>query len=214
MIGSSNRLQHFRAAPRRNWGDPLQYRQISRCLKGEIVVCSRFQSLIREEVISLFEQVFTDSEGPSEGKTIAGLVTEMIDTTPAEDLIGVVAHQDETLIGAIFFTRLGFADQRSGFILSPVAVASAYQKQGVGQQLINFGIELLHQHQVEIVMTYGDPSYYSKVGFMPIEESVIKAPQPLSFPHGWLAQSLTKKEVSPAKEAVSCVAALDQARYW
>jgi predicted N-acetyltransferase YhbS len=46
-------------------------------------------------------------------------------------------------------------------------------------------------------MTYGDPSYYAKVGFMPISEADAQAPFPLSHPEGWLAQSLTERAMTP-----------------
>jgi putative acetyltransferase len=33
-------------------------------------------------------------------------------------------------------------------------------------------------------MTYGDPAYYGKVGFLPVAEHVVPAPFPLSMPIG------------------------------
>jgi putative acetyltransferase len=50
-------------------------------------------------------------------------------------------------------------------LLAPVAVDNKIQKKGVGKKIIKFGIKYLKQHKVDILMTYGDPSYYSKVGF-------------------------------------------------
>jgi len=64
------------------------------------------------------------------------------------------------------------------------------------------------------VVTYGAPRFYSKVGFKPIGEDVIKAPLALSQPEGWLAQSLNDKAIIKPADASQCVAALDHKKYW
>ena len=66
---------------------------------------------------------------------------------------------------------------------------------GIGQQLIKHAIEELKQQQVSVVVTYGDPAFYGKVGFEPVSEALVKSPMPLSMPQGWLAQSLTGKSL-------------------
>jgi len=58
---------------------------------------------------------------------------------------------------------------------------------------------------VNVVITYGDPSFYSKVGFEPLSEKIIKAPVTLSMPDGWLAQSLTEDPVPVINERPTCV---------
>ena len=65
-------------------------------------------------------------------------------------------------------------------------MATGRQKKGIGQQLICFGIEQLKSKGIELLFTYGDPNYYSKVGFVSVTEEAIKAPLKLNFPHGWL----------------------------
>jgi hypothetical protein len=37
---------------------------------------------------------------------------------------------------------------------------------------------------IDTFMTYGDPAYYGKVGFLPVAEHVVPAPFPLSMPIG------------------------------
>ncbi|MCG5517084.1 MULTISPECIES: hypothetical protein [unclassified Ectothiorhodospira] len=41
-----------------------------------------------------------------------------------------------------------------------------------------------------MVLTYGDPNYYSRIGFKPITEALAPAPFTLKQPEGWLGQSL------------------------
>ncbi|WP_285163983.1 GNAT family N-acetyltransferase [Shewanella goraebulensis] len=175
---------------------------------------STFHPDFSEEVIALYTQVFGDAEGESEGKVIGHLVSEILTTTKPEDLFGFVAAIDHQIVGCILFSKLTLANSTKAFILSPVAVDTSHQGQGVGQALINFGLEALKDKGVELAFTYGDPSYYVKVGFKPISESCIKAPLILTYPEGWLAQSLTGSEIEAIEGESFCVDALNEQSYW
>ncbi|MEL6821484.1 MAG: GNAT family N-acetyltransferase [Calditrichota bacterium] len=94
-----------------------------------------------KEITRLFNDVFSDSEGPSEGALIEKLVLDITNTTEEKDVYGFVAEEGEQLIGSIFFTRLTFDALIKAFILSPVAVHLEHQGKGVGQNLINHGLE-------------------------------------------------------------------------
>jgi putative acetyltransferase len=67
---------------------------------------------------------------------------------------------------------------------------------------------------VDLAITYGDPKFYSKVGFHSVTEAVVPAPIPLQHPEGWLAQSLKGNEIEPIKGKSSCVEALNRPEYW
>jgi putative acetyltransferase len=166
------------------------------------------------EIKQLFEDVFTDSEGVAEGTLIANLVVDLISSTQDQDIVGFVAKDENKIIGSIFFTRLSFGAPIVAFILAPVAVRTEYQGKGIGQKLINFGIEKMKGNGTELVFTYGDPNFYSKVGFESITEEIVKAPLELTYPEGWLCQSLTGNEISPIAEKPRCVAALNKPEYW
>ncbi|MCL1141976.1 GNAT family N-acetyltransferase [Shewanella gaetbuli] len=178
------------------------------------MIYSSFTAENSQEVIGLFKQVFSAAEGDDEGRVIAQLVTDIITTTAAEDLLGFIATQDKSIVGAIFFSRFILPNNALAFLLSPVAVATETQGQGVGQQLINFGLEQLKLLAVNTVVTYGDPAFYTKVGFEQIDESIIKAPFPLSQPIGWLGQSLNHQPLQAVVGDTQCVAALSRAEYW
>ncbi|RKZ93609.1 MAG: GNAT family N-acetyltransferase [Gammaproteobacteria bacterium] len=167
-----------------------------------------------QEVINLFTDVFSDSEGQDEGQVIGQLVTELIRTTDSKDLLGYVSISDGRIIGCIFFSRLTLPSSKAAFILSPVAVSSQKQGKGLGQQLINYGIQQLKTRGVELVFTYGDPNFYSKVGFLKIAEDVVKAPKKLTYPEGWLAQSLNTESITSEIRGVKCVEALNKQEYW
>ena len=167
-----------------------------------------------EEIKSLFTAVFSDSEGQSEGILIGSLADELMTETDKKDLYGFVAIEHEKIIGCIFFSRLTFESSIRAFILSPVAVHTDHQGKGIGQQLINYGIKRLKDEGVELVMTYGDPDFYSKVGFKPVKEETIQAPIQLTYPEGWLGQSLVSNSVDPIAGQPSCVKALNKPEYW
>ncbi len=163
---------------------------------------------------SLFISVFTKSDGDSEGALIGSLSKELIAETDARDLFGCVAVDGEQIIGSIFFSRLTFEIDIDVFILAPVAVHNDHQGMGIGQRLINYGLQCLKDKGVALVMTYGDPNYYCKVGFHPVSEDIIKAPLELSQPEGWLGQSFVGDSVQPLPGRCSCVKAFDNPIYW
>jgi len=162
----------------------------------------------------LFVSVFSKSEGEQEGALIGNLVKEMIASTDNRDLHGFVAVDGKKIVGAIFFSRLSFEKDIDVFILAPVAVHSDHQGMGIGQALITHGLREMQKMGVRFVTTYGDPSFYSKVGFQPISQDVIGAPFELSQPEGWLGQPLTDEPIKTIPGNCTCVKALDNPAYW
>jgi predicted N-acetyltransferase YhbS len=99
-------------------------------------------------------------------------------------------------------------------MLAPVAVSTEHQGKGVGQALINYGLNELKNRSVAVAVTYGDPSFYSKVGFRALSENVIQAPLKLSMPEGWLGQSLTGEQIPTINERPKCVKEFNKPVYW
>lgn len=175
---------------------------------------SLFNSSYTQEVIELFTKVFSASENEAEGQIIGNLVSALIATTDTQDLIGFVATSNNRVVGCIFFSRLIVPGGEVAFILSPVAISTSEQGNGIGQQLINYGLDHLRALEVDLAFTYGDPRFYSRVGFKQISESSVEAPFELSQPEGWLAQSLDGKTVKAMQGATKCVEALSDQKYW
>lgn len=166
-------------------------------------------------IADLFAATFGASEGAEEGALIGVLTRRLITETPAEDLRVVTAWEDAALLGGIFFTRLTYeGDPRTVFMMAPVAVATAHQGKGIGQRLIAHGLDMIRQEGVDIAVTYGDPAFYGRVGFTPVSEADLPAPQPLGQPEGWIAQSLTDAPLTPLSGPARCVAAFDDPALW
>jgi len=175
---------------------------------------SAYQPKDAVEIEQLFIRTFTNSESQSEGEMVGQLVKDLISSTDPSDFYGFVATEADQIVGGIFFSRLIFEDGTHVFILSPVAVRTDFQRQGIGQQLIKFGLEALAKDGVDLVVTYGDPKFYSKVGFQGVTEAVIPPPFALQHPEGWLVQSLTGDQIRSIEGKSSCVEALNNPEYW
>jgi len=78
-----------------------------------------------------------------------------------------------------------------------MAIHPDHQNKGIGQTLLRESIAVLRTHGIDIVMTYGDPNYYGKIGFLPVTEKV--APPVISIEHAnrFIGQSLHGPEISP-----------------
>ncbi|MEE4261777.1 MAG: GNAT family N-acetyltransferase [Desulfobacteraceae bacterium] len=126
----------------------------------------------KEEVAGLFTSVFSSAEGEKEGRLIGSLAAELSANIDNEEIICFGAYEEKSMVGSIFFTRLRFDVPILVYMLAPVAVSTEHQAKGVGQALINFGLNELKNRSVAIAVTYGDPSFYAKAGFQPLPESV------------------------------------------
>ncbi|MEN8226404.1 MAG: N-acetyltransferase [Bacteroidota bacterium] len=168
----------------------------------------------QSEVTELFTSVFESSEGEEEGKLIGSLASKLSSNIDNEEIICFGAYENESLIGSIFFTRLQFDESILVYMLAPVAVSTEYQGQGIGQNLINYGLSEVKKRSVNVAITYGDPSFYAKVGFEPLSENVIQAPLKLSMPMGWLGQSLTEDPIPSINERPKCVKEFNDPVYW
>ena len=167
-----------------------------------------------EPIAALFTATFTASEGPAEGALIGALAHRLITTTPSRDLRVVCARQDGVLVGAIVLSRLAYDnDNRLVFLLAPVAVSAEWQGKMVGQSLIAHGIEVLRREGVEIVVTYGDPKFYRRVGFVPIRQADVPAPFDLQHPEGWQGRSLNGAPLL-LKGPARCVEAFNDPTFW
>ena len=168
-----------------------------------------------EDLARLFAGTFAASEGAAEGRLIGALAADMLATVPAEDLLVVWAREDGMPVGCILFSRMRFeGDAREVFVLAPVAVAPGRQGRGIGQGLIRRGLEELRSRGADVALTYGDPGYYGRVGFLPISEAEVPAPFALNHPEGWLGQSLTARPLGALPGPSHCVGPLNRPEFW
>lgn len=170
---------------------------------------------LEPEIEDLFKSTFTDSEGSEEGSLIGGLARNLLSDTAPDDIHVFLAREGDRLVGAAVFNRLTYSrDPRVVFLLSPMAVATRWQGQGVGQRLLTHALASLRAEGVDVAITYGDPAFYGKVGFETLTESMARPPLPLSQPEGWIGQSLTEEPLAALEGSSTCVAALNHSSFW
>jgi len=168
-----------------------------------------------EQIIDLFSATFTASEGADEGDMIRSLVSNLLGSTLQKDIYVFTAIDEGELIGGAIFSRLTYADDpRSVFILSPMAISTNRQGEGIGQALLTHALRALRDDDIDVAITYGDPAFYGKVGFLPLDQDTAASPLPLSFPVGWIGQSLTDEPLHPLKGNCTCVTALNDPAIW
>lgn len=167
------------------------------------------------DFVGVFRHAFTQSEGAQEGAVIAALVEELVGG-PEVDTRCCAGFDEGEMVAAVVFSRMIFSqDSRCVFLLSPMAVLPEHQGQGYGQALIRAGLSLLRDEGVDVVLTYGDPAYYRRLGFAAISAEQAQPPHRLHQPHGWLGQSLSRQSPwLPLQGTSRCAPALDHPHYW
>lgn len=167
-----------------------------------------------EVITKLFTSTFSSSEGEEEGQLIGKLSADLSKGIDNQNIICIWAFVDDDLVGSIFFTKLNFNNNTVVYMLAPVAVHTQHQKKWIGSSLIKFGINELKDKNVDIVITYGDPSFYSKTGFQKITEDQIRAPLDLSIPEWRLWQTLNEKSTLYIEGIPTCVEPFNNPAYW
>jgi predicted N-acetyltransferase YhbS len=94
--------------------------------------------------------------------------------------LSLVAISDNMVVGHILFTKIKIKDESDNefdsLALAPMAVRPEIQKQGVGGQLIKYGLDRAKKLGHESVIVLGHEQYYPKFGFVPADRWKIKAP--------------------------------------
>ncbi|MEA5465281.1 GNAT family N-acetyltransferase [Leptothoe sp. PORK10 BA2] len=103
----------------------------------------------QKEVEELFTSVFTTSEGEEEGQLIGNLSSQLASNIDNNAIICFGAYENEMLIGSIFFTLLQFSKSIQVYMLAPVAVSAEQQGKGIGQALINYGLNELKKRSAK-----------------------------------------------------------------
>ncbi|MDG3042945.1 GNAT family N-acetyltransferase [Roseicyclus marinus] len=169
----------------------------------------------KAEIAAPFATSFGKSEGEDEGAVIKQLVSGMLGSVDAADLLVVSALDGGEVIGSVVFTRLRYPrDARVVFLLSPMAVAPGWQGQGVGLALLQGGLAQLRGRGVDVVLTYGDIGFYGRGGFVPVTQDAAAAPLPLSYPEGWLGRNLVRSDPVSLTGPSRCVAPLEKPELW
>jgi putative acetyltransferase len=84
--------------------------------------------------------------------------------------ISLVAVQDGRLVGYVALSPVTITSSTAtieALGLAPMAVLPAYQRRGIGSQLVEGGLNACHQTPYGLVVVLGHPHYYPRFGFAP-----------------------------------------------
>jgi putative acetyltransferase len=165
-----------------------------------------------DALIAHFRTSFAHSEGAEEGARIAVLVQDLLQGEEACAYFGILDH---TLVAALFVSPLRFPDDPARVMLmAPVAVAPDHHRKGLGSMLIQESIKAQFNAGADLIMTYGDPAYYGRLGFIPAPTTHIAPPHRLIHPDGWQACLPAEASLPRLKGTSRCVAAFDSPAFW
>ena len=131
---------------------------------------------------SLYPEAFPDED-------LLPIVRDLLnDAFVAISFVGTI---DSRVAGHVIFTSCGVVgNSASASLLGPLAVAPAWQRQGIGSAIVHAGLRRMEDADVNRVYVLGDPAYYVRLGFLP--ETLVEPPFPLpaEWDGAWQSQNL------------------------
>ena len=104
----------------------------------------------------------------------AGLVDALREQ--ATPFLSIVADDDGAIVGHICFTPVTIADGNHLVMgLAPMAVVPERQNQGIGSQLVRFGLDECRRVGAVAVVVLGHPEYYPRFGFRPASSAGLRS---------------------------------------
>jgi putative acetyltransferase len=80
--------------------------------------------------------------------------------------VSLVAEVDGNVVGQIAFSPVKIGGKDHGWLaLGPVSVLPAFQRQGIGQALVNEGLKAIRDLGARGCVLVGEPAFYNRFGF-------------------------------------------------
>lgn len=146
--------------------------------------------------LELVERVFTQHENAEEGRLVRRLVEEIRSKQYYLPALELLMLEDGEVIGYVMFSRFhieGKYDDRL-LLLSPAAVKTSCQRQGVSRALIEYGCQRAAEMGFTAVLVEGNPANYRARGFVTSAPCGIVAGPNIHLPH---VDCLMVKELVP-----------------
>jgi len=93
--------------------------------------------------------------------------------------LSLVAERNKKIVGYLMLTKLLIENGGKNYeslALAPVSVLPDYQNQGIGSQLILYGLKRAKEMGFKSVIVLGHANYYPRFGFRPASKWGIKSP--------------------------------------
>lgn len=91
--------------------------------------------------------------------------------------LSLVAIEAEAVVGHIFFSSI-LIGTTPALSLAPMAVLPAFQRRGIGSELVRHGLDVCARRGHRLVVVLGHPEFYPRFGFVPARRHGIESPFP------------------------------------
>jgi putative acetyltransferase len=155
-----------------------------------------------------------DAFGKDEGPAVSRLAIDLLADETAQPLLALVAENGTDIVGSIIFSAVEVRGCEGivAYILAPLAVASSFQRRGIGRALIERGLQILKDRGTDLVFVLGNPKYYSRYGF--VHHHHFSPPYELPYREAWMAISLRGNALESATGQIVCARSLSAPEYW
>lgn len=157
------------------------------------------------ELERLYPDAFPDEE-------LLPLVRDLLQDTPG--ILSLVAVAGQRVIGHVIFTPCGVTGSGTpAALLGPLAVATNWQRCGVGSALVKAGLDRLRPSASTVVLVLGDPAYYGRFGFKADRSVEPPFPLPDEWLSAWQSVSIASTETLPTGK-LRVPPAWDEPKLW
>lgn len=150
----------------------------------------------------------------------AQLTADLLADPTAKPCVSLLAFRGDQPVGHILFTRAyfdGHPESPLMHILAPLAVIPLYQRQGIGGQLIEAGLDKLRQQGSRLAFVLGHKEYYPRYGFQPGAEAkgyIPPYPLPVEYADCWMVQPLDPLGFEAGTGKIACCDILGRPEHW
>ena len=135
--------------------------------------------------LELVEKVFTEHENADEGRLVRALVEEIRSKEYYLPELELLMLEDGEVIGYVMFSRFHIEGKYTDrlVLLSPAAVKTSCQRQGISRELIEYGLKKAAEMGFTAAMVEGNPANYRARGFQTSANFGIVAGPNIHLPH-------------------------------
>ena len=135
--------------------------------------------------LELVVKVFTEHENAAEGRTVRALVEEIRSKKYYLPELELLMIEDGEVIGYVMFSRVHIEGKYEGrrVILTPAAVKTSCQRQGISRELIEYGFRKAAEMGFTAALVEGNPANYRARGFNTSARHGIVAGPNIHLPH-------------------------------
>jgi len=135
--------------------------------------------VVRAETAKDFDAVRKLNKKAFKGNSESKLVDALRESDGFIPGLSLVAEKGGKVVGHILFSPVrivGLGSAAPALALAPMAVLPDYQNQGIGSELVKYGLGECRKLGHKIVVVVGHPDYYPRFGFVKAGEKGLKLP--------------------------------------